>query len=859
MAAPQNRSNVPIGTVLGEKFRITQEIGRGGMAAVYEAENIHIGKRVAVKILNAELVTSRIVRERFLREARAAAAIRSPYICDVYDSGMYDGRPFLVMELLEGESLYDLMTRVRQLDPVLTLRVADHSCRGLQKAHEASVIHRDLKPENIFLTKNEEGETVAKILDFGLAKFYEPTEADAAQVRLTREGALFGTPAYMSPEQAKGRGDVDHRADLWALGCIVYECLTGQTVWNVDQGVAMILAQIAGAPIPKPTKLRPDLPASFNAWFLKALERDPAKRFQNAKDFAEGLAEAFAGQKLPAPPRSSAPSEEEGQLIDELVNQSHAAIQLPAGAPPTASGSLSRDPVDPGPSDVLVVQPTPSRSPLRVFWVLLAIAAVAVGGYALWFYVLKKPPLPIAQPRASAPVSGDAGAPDAAVAPKLEPQEKEPYALQIASAQQWLSKGGSENALKMFKEAFNNGGTGVARSLLNQAAVALPKSDGACRLTGLARPRPYDITVMSSRPTLALTPNGPVVAWVDNHQDKTRRQAFTTQLDNSLRRVSPVRVVTPESESVRHPQLLSAGDKLALIYWDGAGKEPGVYIRMLGADGRIASQAQRLSGVRRHEFYPALARLEDGGFWAVWEERIKTGTDLMGRRIKADGTPAGEPVRLAIMAPTRLGESDVSKPDISIHDDRLNVVFAVERGKKRGKKQQILLLSVPLNDADLKTGVQDDKKRRRKRKDIHVGRLTAVSKSHGKNAQPRIACGASGCFVVWDDEGGGALAAFVDKAKGESLWHREFSRGGARPAVGVAPDGAIVAWYEKSRVRVAKMTRDGVEKPSTLARVGGYQPYPAIVAGAEQGEWYVSWRDYEAGHLESFVIRAKCQ
>jgi serine/threonine-protein kinase len=169
---------------------------RGGMAAVYEAENIDIGKRVAIKVLAQELTTSAIVVERFLREARAAAAIRSPYICDVYDSGMYDDRPFLVMELLEGESLYDFLSRVRRLDAETTLRVATHSARGLAKAHEANVIHRDFKPENIFITKNEEGEMVAKILDFGLAKFYEPTTTDKAQIRLTREGALFGTPRY---------------------------------------------------------------------------------------------------------------------------------------------------------------------------------------------------------------------------------------------------------------------------------------------------------------------------------------------------------------------------------------------------------------------------------------------------------------------------------------------------------------------------------------------------------------------------------------------------------------------------------------------------------------------------------------
>ncbi|HEX6273799.1 MAG TPA: serine/threonine-protein kinase, partial [Polyangiaceae bacterium] len=290
----QNKSHVPIGTVLEGKFRVTREIGRGGMAAVYEAENIDIGKRVAVKILAAELITSRVVRERFIREARAASAVRSPHICDVYDSGMYEERPFLVMELLEGESLYDMLTRLRRLDIETTVTVITQTARGLAKAHEANIVHRDLKPENIFVTRTEEQGICAKLLDFGLAKFYEPTnDGDPKTVRLTREGALFGTPAYMSPEQAKGQGEVDHRSDLWALGCIAYECLTGQTVWSVDQGVAMILAQVAGAPLPRPSRLRPDLPSEFEAWFLKALDRDQSRRFQNARELADALEAAF--------------------------------------------------------------------------------------------------------------------------------------------------------------------------------------------------------------------------------------------------------------------------------------------------------------------------------------------------------------------------------------------------------------------------------------------------------------------------------------------------------------------------------------------------------------------------------------
>src|SRR5690606_29895026 len=132
---PQNRSKVPTGTILDGKFRVTKEIGRGGMAAVYEAENVDIGKRVAVKVLSAELANSKVVTERFMREARAAAKIRSPYICDVYDVGTYGGRPFLVMELLEGESLYDRLARDRRLEPREALRIATETSMGLQQAH----------------------------------------------------------------------------------------------------------------------------------------------------------------------------------------------------------------------------------------------------------------------------------------------------------------------------------------------------------------------------------------------------------------------------------------------------------------------------------------------------------------------------------------------------------------------------------------------------------------------------------------------------------------------------------------------------------------------------------------------------
>src|SRR3954470_21165012 len=172
MAAIQNESKIPVGAILVGKYRVTREIGRGGMAAVYEALHISLNKRIAIKVLAQELAASTVVIERFFREARAAASVKSPHIVDVYDSGrLEDGRPFIAMELLEGESLYDRMARVRLIDPHTTVRVIAHCAKGLTKAHAAGVIHRDLKPENIFIVRGEEGEEIAKLLDFGLAKF----------------------------------------------------------------------------------------------------------------------------------------------------------------------------------------------------------------------------------------------------------------------------------------------------------------------------------------------------------------------------------------------------------------------------------------------------------------------------------------------------------------------------------------------------------------------------------------------------------------------------------------------------------------------------------------------------------------
>jgi serine/threonine protein kinase len=857
----QNQSKVADGTLLEGKFRVVREIGRGGMAAVYEAENIDIGKRVAVKILAAELITSRIVRERFLREARAAAAVRSPYICDVYDSGMYEERPFLVMELLEGESLYDLLTRARQLDIDNTLRIATHSARGLGKAHDSNIVHRDLKPENIFLTKDEEGRLLAKLVDFGLAKFYEPTGGNEASARLTREGALFGTPAYMSPEQAKGKGEVDHRADLWALGCIVYECLTGQTVWSVDQGVAMILAQIASAPLPRPNKLRPDLPPSFEAWFLRALDRDPDKRFQTARELADALTKALQ-PSAPSARSLSLSSDHEGMVVDELIGKSDRPPKpidgVADGQPATVRAVPEPGAVPPSSARAPRAQaPSAEASSGKAISILMFVALVCLGGYAAWLYVLHPPGKSTAATAASGKVGAAGSAPKAGKSggKSNENSESEPFAKLLFEAQDSLTNASAKDALERFKAAFAAGNQPPARSLLSQATVVAEEGGGACRVDALARPRPFAISEPCSRPTIVKTERGILYGWIDTHVDPKRRQAHAVLLDHAMRRVAEPIPVTPEASSVRAAQLVPFSSGAALLYWEDTGDGAGVYVRKLEADGKIGGPARRISDAKRGELHPTLTAV-DGGYWVVWEEDVARGrVDLMARKLDENLEAQGKVTRLAQLSSAPRNSNTASSPDATVANGALHVVLSVDRGADR---HQVMLLRVPLNDPGLSTGVAIDKKKKVPG-DVHLGTLAPLSRASSKNTTPRISCMKAACAVVWDDDNAGAYAAYVEHDKTEPLWHRDFSPKGIRPTLVSNGEKPHIAWYEEGRLKIAPFGRDGLGKPSVLARVNGFQPEADFARGEKPGQWLVAFRDYESAHFEAFGLRTECK
>jgi serine/threonine protein kinase len=293
-------SNPPVRGLVAGKYELLRLIGRGGMGSVWEGRHATLATRVAIKFVDPEYVDSPDARARFVIEARAAATIRSKYAIQIYDHGVADdGRPYMVMELLQGEPLDRRLERLGRLSLRETARWLGQVCRALQRAHDAGIIHRDLKPENIFLVRSpDDDEEIAKVLDFGIAKF-KGLPGEGGVTSSTKTGAVLGTPFYMSPEQARGLRNIDQRTDLWSLGVIAYKCVTGVLPFD-GEGVGDLLVKICTAPLPVPSLALPGLPPAFDAWFARALERDPQRRFASANELSEGLA-AAAGLTQPRP------------------------------------------------------------------------------------------------------------------------------------------------------------------------------------------------------------------------------------------------------------------------------------------------------------------------------------------------------------------------------------------------------------------------------------------------------------------------------------------------------------------------------------------------------------------------------
>jgi serine/threonine-protein kinase len=335
---PQSRP-FQSGDVIAERYELRELVGEGGMGAVWRARHIQLESDVALKLMSAAIAAQPDALHRFLREARAAARLTSSHVVKVFDYGVDGETPFIAMELLAGESLRQRLDREGALSPAATLSVIRHATRALSKAHAEGIVHRDLKPENLFLTQQEE--EVLKVLDFGVAKLSTTTSGGLSTS--TRTGAVLGTPFYMSPEQARGIKAVDHRSDIWSLGVIAFECLTGKLPFD-SEGFGDLVLKICTLPPPVPSAVAA-VPAGFDAWFARVVERDPEQRYQSVDEMLEVLQGVLGDSPAVVAPtsvqvaasgslgRAGRPA---GTLIDVTASQSVMAHIPKSGLSPRA-------------------------------------------------------------------------------------------------------------------------------------------------------------------------------------------------------------------------------------------------------------------------------------------------------------------------------------------------------------------------------------------------------------------------------------------------------------------------------------------------------------------------------------------
>jgi serine/threonine-protein kinase len=290
---------IKTGDVLAGKYRVERVLGVGGMGYVVAALHLELGQRVAVKFLMPELCKNEEPVMRFLREARAAVRIRNEHVARVLDVGKLDtGAPYMVMEYLEGNDLADELDRKKRLSVDESVDYILQASEAIAEAHTLGIVHRDLKPSNLFLTWRADGSALVKVLDFGISKAMVNEEGGAA-ASLTGTQALLGSPSYMSPEQVRKPKTVDVRTDVWALGVILYELLTGTQPFTAETPMS-VLAAVVSDPTPSVRETRPDIPIEIQVVIERCLAKDPKKRFQSIAELADALAPFASPSAVPS-------------------------------------------------------------------------------------------------------------------------------------------------------------------------------------------------------------------------------------------------------------------------------------------------------------------------------------------------------------------------------------------------------------------------------------------------------------------------------------------------------------------------------------------------------------------------------
>ena len=275
-------------------YAIVRPLGHGGMASVYEGVHIGLGKRVAIKVLQPHLAANETTAARFVREGRAVARIHHPHVVEVFDVGLHEGVPYLVMELLEGVDLSEYLKCNAPLSLDETTELLLPIISAVAAAHEAGIVHRDLKPANVFLARGRHAKVDPKVVDFGISTFMDKD----GNLELTQTHAMLGTIRYMSPEQTRGAKYADARSDQYALGLMVYLCVTGKPPF-VAEGVYEMIHAIRNAPLVPPSQHNPKLPPDFDDVVMRAMSREPANRFPSVAELGRALL-PFAGRRSSA-------------------------------------------------------------------------------------------------------------------------------------------------------------------------------------------------------------------------------------------------------------------------------------------------------------------------------------------------------------------------------------------------------------------------------------------------------------------------------------------------------------------------------------------------------------------------------
>ena len=371
MNQPPSFAGVHEGAILAGKYRIDKVLGAGGMGVVVAAHHIHLDERVAIKFLLPEMLASGEAVARFAREARAAVKIKSEHVARVADVGtLENGAPYMVMEFLEGSDLGHWLRERGRLDVEQASYFVLQACEAIAEAHSIGIVHRDLKPPNLFVIRRPDGGLSVKVLDFGISKM-RGMSSSVPEVSITKTSAIMGSPLYMSPEQMQSAKDVDSRTDIWALGIILYELVTGQSPFLGDS-VHEVVAKIISMP-PVPLRdLRPDAPPGFEAVILKCIEKDRGRRYESVGELAAAL--------FPFAPRRSRISLERISGVMRSAGLSATALATPPSSDPTepageTQGAFGRTNPSPGGKTKTLIGAT---------------TLLALGGGALFFF--QKPP-----------------------------------------------------------------------------------------------------------------------------------------------------------------------------------------------------------------------------------------------------------------------------------------------------------------------------------------------------------------------------------------------------------------------------------------------------------------------------------